>query len=44
MNKVVMMQNFKVVSDTFNADTDYKAPFFGEVIQWVKKMCHSLLG
>lgn len=39
----VMMQNFEVVCDTFNADTDYKAPLFGDVIQRVEKMCHSLL-
>jgi len=28
---MMMMQNFEVVSYTRNADTDYKAPLFGEV-------------
>lgn len=37
MNKVVMMQKSEVVSDTFNTGADYKAPLFGEVIQWVEK-------
>lgn len=30
---MVKMQNFEVVSDKFNTDTDYVAPLFGEVIQ-----------